>query len=312
MDKLDFRGRTAIVTGAGGNPSLGRAHAMLLATRGANVVVNDIGRSEAPGYEGEASAETVAAEIRAAGGNAVANSDSVADEAGAARAVQTAIDAFGGLDILVNNAGISIMAPFDEMSLRDLRRHVDINLLGSMWMCRAAWPHMKAKGYGRIVNTGSGAFAGMWGLAAYSASKGGLYSLTRSLAIEGRPHGIRVNTVHPGAFSRMLLAQQTETSPMYQHAQANLPAELASPVVAFLCHESCPVTGEAFDAVGGEVRRVYIATTPGIADRELTPETVASRWDEIMGDPRDPVLGLSFIDSAEWHLKPYEASAREN
>jgi NAD(P)-dependent dehydrogenase (short-subunit alcohol dehydrogenase family) len=306
MDELRFDGRVAVVTGAGGNPSLGRAHALLLAARGAKVVVNDIGRdTETPGYEGSASAEAVAAEIRALGGEAVADVHSVATEAGAAAVVQTALEAFGGIDILVNNAGLSLAARFDEMTLHDFQRHIEVNLMGSVWTCRAAWPHMRARGYGRIVNTTSGALAGYASLVAYGASKGGLFSLTRALAAEGAALGIRVNAVNPGAFTRMVAAQQEESSPMYQHAQANLPAELVSPVVAFLAHQDCPVTGECIDAVGGEVRRVYLAQTPGISDRELTVETVASRWDEVMAGAADGLIGCGGFDPTTWDLKPY-------
>jgi NAD(P)-dependent dehydrogenase (short-subunit alcohol dehydrogenase family) len=309
MRELRFDGRVAIVTGAGGNPSLGRAHALLLAARGAKVVVNDIGRSAAPGYDGEASAEAVAAEIRGLGGSAVASAHSVADEKSAAAIVQTAIDSFGGLDILVNNAGISIAARFNEMSALDNERHIDINLLGTVWMCRAAWPHLQSRRYGRIVNTGSGAFAGMPSLAIYGASKGGIFSLSRGLAAEGLPFNIKVNTLNPGGFTRMLLAQQFETSPMYQHARQHLPPELVSPAVAFLAHESCPVTGECFDVMGGEVRRTYLAQTAGFTDPNLTVETIAERWREVMGAPRDPVIGLSAVDTELWHIKPYEAGA---
>lgn len=305
MEKLRFDGRTTIVTGAGGNPSLGRAHALLLGARGANVVVNDIGCTEAPNYLGTASAQAVADEIRAAGGNAVADTHSVASEEGAQAVVQTALDAFGSVDVLVNNAGISIAAAFDEISTIDTQRHIDVNLMGTVWMCRAAWPHMRKAGYGRIVNTGSGAFAGMWGFAIYGASKGGIFSLSRALAVEGVPFGIRVNTVNPGGFTRMLLAQQYSSSPMYQHAEQNLPADLVSPAVAYLCHESCPVTGECFDAMGGTVQRSYIAQTPGFTDHALTIETLAGHWDEVMGNPLDSVLGLSSVDSEQWHIIPY-------
>jgi NAD(P)-dependent dehydrogenase (short-subunit alcohol dehydrogenase family) len=306
MGELRFDGRVAVVTGAGGNPSLGRAHALLLAARGASVVVNDIGRDpETPGYSGSASAEAVAQEIRALGGQAVADSCSVADEAGAAALIRTAIEAFGGVDILVNNAGLSIAAAFDEMSPRDFRRHVDVNLMGAVHTCRAAWPHMSAKGYGRIVNTTSGAMAGFANLVAYGASKGGLFSLTRALAAEGAGRGIRVNAVNPGAFTRMVAAQQEESSSMYQHARANLPAELVSPVVAWLAHDDCPVSGECVEAVGGEVRRVYLAQTPGFADRELTIETVASRWDEVMAGAADGLIGVATFDTNAWGLKPY-------
>jgi NAD(P)-dependent dehydrogenase (short-subunit alcohol dehydrogenase family) len=311
LDELRFDGRIAIVTGAGGRPSLGRAHALLLAARGARVVVNDIGHDpETPGYSGVASAESVAEEIRALGGEAVADSHSVASEDGAAAIVETALSAFGGVDILVNNAGISIAAPFDEMSSRDFRRHIDINLLGPLWMCRAAWPRMRSKGYGRIVNVTSSALAGVAWLAAYAASKGGLFSLTRSLAAEGAVLGIKANSVNPGAFTRMVAAQQEETSPLYRHARENLPAELVSPVVAFLAHESCPVSGECIEAVGGEVRRILLAQTPGFADPELDPETVALRWSEVMAGAPRSVIDPGALDPTQWNVKPYRPAAK--
>ena len=306
MDKWRFDGRIAIVTGAGGNPSLGRAHARLLAALGAQVVVNDIGRDpETPGYTGNASAESVAEEIRAAGGEAVADSHSVASEEGAAAIVQTALEAFGGIDVLINNAGISIAAPFDEMTARDFRRHIDINLMGSLWTCRAVWSHMRSKGYGRIVNTTSGALSGVTWLAAYSASKGGLLSLTRSLAAEGAALGIKVNAINPGAFTRMVAAQQESTSPMYQHAQQNLPPELVSPVVAFLAHEKCPVSGECIDSVGGQVQRTYLAQTAGFTDPQLTIETVARRWQEVVAGSAPSLIPAGAFDPTQWDIKRY-------
>jgi NAD(P)-dependent dehydrogenase (short-subunit alcohol dehydrogenase family) len=231
----------------------------------------------------------------------------VATEEGAAAVVQTALDAFGGVDILVNNAGISIAASFAEMTSRDFQRHIDINLMGPVWTCRAAWPHMRAKGYGRIVNTTSGAMAGFCALVAYGASKGGLWSFTRALAAEGAAFGVKVNAVNPGAFTRMIAAQQEESSSMYQHAKQNLPPELVAPVVAYLAHESCPVSGECVEAVGGEVRRVYLAQTPGFADRELTLETVAARWREVMAGTADSIIDTAGFDTADWALKPYRA-----
>ena len=141
MEQLRFDGRTAIVTGAGGNPSLGRAHALLLAARGANVVVNDIGALPAAlGYPGVASAETVAEEIRALGGKAVADTNSVSSESGGAAIVQTALDAFGSVDILVNNAGICRVVSFEEMTPADFRETIEVNLMGTVHTCRAAWP----------------------------------------------------------------------------------------------------------------------------------------------------------------------------
>ena len=308
-EQLRFDGRTAIVTGAGGNPSLGRAHALLLASRGANVVVNDIGRSEAPGYTGTASAEAVAREIRDAGGKAVADSHSVATEEGAAAILQTALDAFGRIDVLVNNAGVSISAPVDVLSPEDFRKHVEVNLLGPYYLSRAAWPHMKQAGYGRIVNITSGSMAGYAQQIAYAASKGGLWSLTRTLATEGMPLGIKANAMNPGAFTRMVAATLEDDSPLLQHSKEHLQPELGSPAVALLAHESCPVTGECIESVGGEVFRHYMARTPGFTDREHTIESLAARWDEVMGGAADGIIGLAGHDTSGWKIRPYKGNS---
>jgi NAD(P)-dependent dehydrogenase (short-subunit alcohol dehydrogenase family) len=308
MTELRFDGRVAIVTGAGGNPSMGRSHALLLASRGAKVVVNDIGTvREVTGYAGSASAQAVVDEIRAAGGEAVADSHDISTEAGGNALIATAIDAFGGVDILVNNAGICIMAPLDEMTSRDYARHMEVNVMGPVWTSRAAWPHMKAKGYGRIVNIGSGGMAGAGALlSAYGTSKGGLFSLTRTLAAEGKPLGIKANTVHPNAFTRMLASQQEESSALFRDAKANMPAELVSPLVAFLAHEDCPANGECFDATGGHIQRTYIAQTPGFTDRELTIERLAERWDEVMDVEGSAILNPAIFDVGTWAVKPYK------
>jgi NAD(P)-dependent dehydrogenase (short-subunit alcohol dehydrogenase family) len=303
MEQLRFDGRTAIVTGAGGNPSLGRAHAMLLASRGANVVVNDIGRSEAPGYTGVASAEAVAEEIRALGGKAVADTNSVANEDSAAAIAQTALDAFGGIDIVIN---FCVSAPVDELTPADFRAHVEVNLFGPFYLSRAAWPHMKAAGYGRIVNITSGSMAGYALQAAYAASKGGLWSLTRTLATEGGPLGIKANALNPGAFTRMVAATLQDDSPLLQYSKEHLPPELGSPAVAYLAHESCPVTGECIESVGGEVFRHYMARTQGFTDREHTIETLAAHWDQVMQGAVEGIIGLAGHDTSEWKIRPYE------
>ena len=301
-----FDGRVAVITGAGGNPGLGRAHAMLLARRGASIVVNDIaGSPDAPGYIEHASVDAVVAEILDAGGKAVACNASVAEEGGAAAIIEAALEAFGRLDILVNNAGISITAPFDQMTARDFRQHIEVNLLGTYYCCHAAWPYMKAQGYGRIVNTTSASMTGYVDQAAYGASKGGVWSLTRALAAEGAALGIKVNAFSPGAFSRMVSAMMDEESPMLRHARAELPAELASPALAWLCHEDCPTTGECIDSAGGAVQRTYIAQTPGVATQSLTVEDVAAGWDAIL-DARDAqAVGLGTHDTTAWKIKPY-------
>ena len=311
MEPLRFDGQTAIVTGAGGNPSLGRAHAMLLGARGANVVVNDIGVDpEARHYPSAASAEAVAAEIRAAGGKAVASTASVTSPEGAEAIVRTALDAFGRIDVLVNNAGISVGAPFDEISPRDIQRHIDINLMGSIWCARAVWPHMKAQGYGRIVNITSSSMTGFANQVAYAASKGGAWSLTRSLAAEGREHGILVNAVSPGGYTRLVISTLEEDSPLLAHSKKNLPPELSSPAVAFLAHRSCPVTGECIDAVGGEVQRCYIARTKGFNERDHTIETIAERWQEVMDEDGTTTAGLAMMDTSGWKLRAYGSDNR--
>lgn len=307
MSEMRFDRRTAIVTGAGGNPSMGRCHALLLAERGANVVVNDIGDPGVPHYGSDSSAAAVVAEIIERGGRAVASTDSVASEDGARAIVQVALDAFGSADILVNNAAISIASPIHEMSSEHLRQHIEVNLLGQIWMIRAVWPHMRAAGYGRIVNIGSGAFAGMLPMSVYGATKGGVFSLTRGVALEGAAFGIKANAVNPGAFTRMVASQHEETSSIYQFAKDNLPPEKTSPVVAFLAHEQCPVTGETFDTVGGEVRRIYIGATQGIHEPQGTIESLAARWDEVMGQPTD-MLTHENVHTSTWVLRKYTAT----
>lgn len=305
-DLLRFDGRVAVVTGAGGNPSLGRAHAMLLAERGASVVVNDIGHDpETPGYTGRADAGAVAREIRQAGGRAVASTASVASEAGAQSIIDTAFEAFGRIDILVNNAAISIGAPFDVMTAHDFERHIGINLMGAYYCCRAAWPRMKAQGYGRIVNTTSSSMTGFADQAAYATSKGGLWSLTRALAAEGARLGIQVNALSPGAFTRMVAAMLEEDSPMLQHSRANLPPELSSPALAWLCHEECKVNGECIDSVGGAVQRTFMRRTRGIVDPGLTIEHVAAQWDAIAAEEGAETLGVALFDTSDWKIRPY-------
>lgn len=307
MSELRFDGHTAIVTGAGGNPSLGRAHALLLASRGASVVVNDIGSDPAMrNYPGEASAEAVAAEIRAMGGKAVSSTHSVASVEGAEAIVRAALDAFGGVDILVNNAAVSVGAAIDEMSAADYDRHIAVNLMGALWCCRAAWPHMTAKGYGRIVNTTSSAMTGFARQAAYAASKGGVWSLTRALAAEGAAQGIKVNAISPGAFTRLVSSMLEEDSPLLAAAREHMPPELSSPVVAVLAHEQCPVTGECIDSAGGAVQRTYIARTPGFVDPAQTVETLAARWDEVMDETGAETVGVAAFDTSEWKIRPYE------
>lgn len=292
MSDLRFDGRVAIVTGAGGNPSLGRAHALLLAARGARVVVNDIGRDpQDRHYKDSASAEAVAAEIRSAGGQAVPDTNSVATEEGARQVVETAIREFGQVDILVNNAGICPIGPLHELSSTDISRTINVNLMGTIWMCRAVWPHMLAAGYGRIVNVSSGALTGFPDLSIYGATKGAVFSFTRALAMEGAAKGIRANSVSPAAYTRMIIAMQAPESKLLEFTRQHQPAELVSPVVALLCHETCPGNGENVNAAGGRVSRTFICETSGITDSELTIESLAARYPDAV-DETGAVLWL--------------------
>jgi NAD(P)-dependent dehydrogenase (short-subunit alcohol dehydrogenase family) len=272
---IRFDGRVAIVTGAGAG--LGRSHAKLLAARGAKVVVNDPGAAlDGTGQRVEV-ARQVVAEIEAAGGTAIANADSVADKAGAARIVQAAMEAWGRLDILVNNAGILRDKTFAKMELADFEAVLQVHLLGSAYCTKAAWPHMQAANYGRVVFTTSNAgLFGNFGQSNYGAAKVGLVGLMNVLKQEGARNGILVNTLAPIAATRM-----TETL-MPAAMLARLDPAHVSPAVAWLCSEACTDTGTIVTAGAGHFAAVRFEETPGLTfARAPTPEDVAARWAEI-------------------------------
>jgi NAD(P)-dependent dehydrogenase (short-subunit alcohol dehydrogenase family) len=273
VDQLRFEGRVAIVTGAGGNPGLGRAHAQLLAERGAKVVVNDLGVG--PDGRGllRANAEATAEEIRALGGEALADTNSVAGRDSAGAVVQTALDAWGRVDILVNNAGIQLLAAFDEISDDDIRKVVDVHLMGNIWMSRAVWPHMIEAGYGRIVNITSAALFGFDKSVIYGAAKAGIFGLMRGLALEGDRYGIRVNAVAPGAVT-VATTHLCEDSEWVRAGLADKPPELVSPAIAFLAHERCELSGVFLQVGGGRVSAHVFAETRGYSNPELTIENV--------------------------------------
>lgn len=281
MTGIDLDGRVAIVTGAGGG--LGRSHALALAQRGAKVVVNDVG------VDGP-SADAVVAEIAAEGGEAVANHASVADPKGAARMVEQALKTFGRVDVVVNNAGILRDRSFAKLSEQEFREVLEVHLLGAYHVTAAAWPHLKAQGYGRIVNTTSPAgLFGNFGQANYAAAKMGLVGFTRTLAIEGRKSGIHVNVVAPLAASRM-----TETI-LPPEALAKLDPGHVSPLVVYLSSEACTHTGGIFTAGGGYVGRVAVVQGPGVVLREVTPEALADHWRAVT----DVIGGVEFTGAAE-------------
>jgi NAD(P)-dependent dehydrogenase (short-subunit alcohol dehydrogenase family) len=282
MSELRFDGRVAIVTGAGGQkPSLGRSHATLLAERGAKVVVNDLGVG--PGGRGimRANAEQVVEEIRAAGGEAVADQHSVAEEEGARSVVATALDTWGRLDVVVNNAGVCFMAHFDEISSADICNIIDVHLMGTLWMCRAAWPHMREAEYGRIVNTTSGAMFGIEHLSIYGAAKSGIFGLTRGLAVEGAAFGIKVNALGPAA-NTTAIRHFNETSPFTALMEVHFPTSLVSPAIAYLAHERCELSGANLEAGAGNVGLRVFGQTAGYTDTDLTIEKVLDNLSTIV------------------------------
>jgi NAD(P)-dependent dehydrogenase (short-subunit alcohol dehydrogenase family) len=290
MGELRFDGKVAIVTGAGGG--IGRGHALLLASRGARVVVADLGCDVDGSGASKEPADAVVTEIRAKGGEAEASYASVADEAGAQSIVSQAIEAYGRLDVVINNAGIFHPAPFDELSAEAVRAMVGTHLFGTMFVTRAAWPHLVASGQGRIVNTTSESLIGMDLLADYGAAKGGIYSLTRSLAIEGAPLGIRANCVCPRAGSRMAIAHAVAMGIPAEHlvdAPIMMPPEVIAPVAAYLAHGSCEVNGETFYVTPGQVSRFALIKTRGVEASSFSPEDIARRIDEIL-DPEGALV----------------------
>jgi NAD(P)-dependent dehydrogenase (short-subunit alcohol dehydrogenase family) len=273
MADLGFDGQVAIVTGAGNG--LGRAHALLLAARGAQVVVNDLGGSVDGAGASAGPAVAVAREIEDAGGVALANTDSVATPEGGRALVVAALEAFGRLDIVVNNAGILRDRAFHNLRPDDLDLVLDVHLRGSFFVTVPAWRVMREAGYGRVVFTSSASgILGNFGQANYGAAKMGVVGMTRVLAIEGGPHGIRVNAIAPMARTRM-------TDGLLGDMHDWLDPELVAPVAAWLAHERCSVTGEVFTVGGGRVGRVFVGVTPGFFKPDLTIEDVDAHLDEI-------------------------------
>jgi NAD(P)-dependent dehydrogenase (short-subunit alcohol dehydrogenase family) len=275
MAQVELDGRVAIVSGAGGG--LGRSHALALAARGAKVVINDLGGSRDGSGAGSEMADAVVAEIVAAGGEAVANYDSVATPEGGQAIVQSALDAFGRIDIVINNAGILRDVSFAKLDPEALDLVLKVHLYGAFNVTRAAWDHMKEQKYGRVVSTASGSgLYGNFGQTNYAAAKLGIVGLTRSLAIEGAKYGITANAIAPVANSRM-----TEDI-MPPQLLERLQPEHVSPLVVFLASEACSDTGHVYSVGGGYLARVAMVEGAGTTfDGVATPDDIAERWDDI-------------------------------
>lgn len=271
---LRFEGKVALVTGAG--RGLGRAHALMLAARGAKVLVNDLGTGGAGEGHDASPAQAVVDEIRAAGGQAQVNGESVVE---GGRIVEAALDHFGRLDIVVNNAGFLRDVAFHKMTARDWDTLYEVHLLGAFRIIHAAWPRMREQAYGRIVNTSSAAgIYGNFGQVNYGTFKLALHGMTQPLAVEGKARGIHVNTIAPAADSRLTRTVMTAEQ------LAPMRPDLVSPLVAWLCHDACPETGGLFEVGGGYIAKLRWERSAGVrldlAGADAV-ENIAAAWGQI-------------------------------
>ena len=275
--ELGFDGKVAIITGAGGG--LGRQHALLLASRGALVVVNDLGGALDGSGSDKGAAQKVVDEIVALGGVAVADTNSVSTPEGGAAIVKSAVDAYGRVDIVINNAGILRDKSFHNLTPDLMNPVFDVHLKGAFHVTQPAFVLMREQGYGRIISTSSAAGVfGNFGQANYGAAKMGLVGFMRVLAVEGAKYNIKANAIAPLALTRM-------TESLFSGAMAEkLQPELISPIVAFLAHEDCPVSGEVYSVGGGRVARVFIGETPGYFNANLTMEDVRNNFEQIRNE----------------------------
>ena len=307
---LRFDGQVAVITGAGGG--LGKEYALLLASRGARIVVNDIGGSVTGDGSDTTAADAAAAEIRDLGGEAIADSHSVTTPEGGQAIVDTALDTWGRVDILINNAGIVSDAPFEEMTADRFEPLLDVHLRGAFHVTRPTWKVMREQGYGRILNTCSAAgILGSPGMTNYGSAKTGLIGLTRVLAAEVGSDDIKINAIAPIAYTRMLAhslegagqpddpAAQAVLDDLVSQYLKKLEPALVAPVAAFLTHRDCPVSGEIYTVGAGHVSRFFIGRTKGFYSPTLSIEEVRDQLDTIRDEADYTVPGGTADEMAE-------------
>jgi NAD(P)-dependent dehydrogenase (short-subunit alcohol dehydrogenase family) len=279
---LRYDGRVAVITGGG--RGLGRAYALLLARQGAKVVVNDLGAPIAGDGADAGVAQALVGEIVAAGGEAVADSNSVATPQGGAAIVQTALDTWGRIDILIHNAGNVRYGSIREIGYEDFKAVVDVHLMGAFHLVKAAHPVMCDAGYGRIVLTGSiGGIYGNSRVVNYAVAKAGMIGLSNVAALEGEGFNVKSNLIVPSAVTRMADGLDISRYPP-------LEPELVAPAVAWLAHEDCTVSGEMIAAIGGRIARCFVAETRGV----YRPEWTIAEVGEAMAAIRDKAEVLDF------------------
>jgi NAD(P)-dependent dehydrogenase (short-subunit alcohol dehydrogenase family) len=311
-DELRFDGRVAAITGAG--RGLGREFALMLARRGAAVVVNDIGRSRDETRYGASSdgadvAQSVVAEIEAAGGTAVANLADVSKDGEAASIVTDAIERFGRIDIVINNAGILPYAPLDELTSDQFFATLAVHVGGAFHVTKAAWPHFRSNGYGRVINVCSsvGVVYGNDNYAAYAAAKGGLMGLTRVTAWEGTAHGIVANGLLPNAATR---GRASVRQPMPGDGDPNDEQSVAraAAAAAWLSHEQCEASGEFFAVKDGSMRQIFMSVAEGFQATDpgqFSPELIRENWDTI-SDRRAALSPSSAVEYNRYRQSVYE------
>lgn len=294
MSTLRFDDRVAVVTGAG--RGLGREYALLLASRGAKVVVNDPGGSLTGDGADSGPAQAVADEILAAGGQAVAVTDSVATPEGGRAIIDAAVGRFGSVDILIHNAGTVRRGSLKELTYNDFEAVLDVHLRGAFHVVRPAFPLMCRAGYGRVVLTSSiGGLYGNHQVANYAAAKAGILGLCNVVALEGAGEGVLCNAIVPGAVTRMAAGLDTSAYPP-------MGADLVAPAVGWLAHESCSVTGEFFVAIAGRIARAVVAESPGVYRPSWTVEEVGESIHAIR-DLSDPVIFPVVPDGHAEHIR---------
>lgn len=292
MDELKFDGRAAVITGAG--RGLGRSYALLLASRGAKIVVNDNGSAHRGDEIVANPAQDVVDEIVSAGGEAVVCTESVTTPDGAAAIIRCALDNWGRIDILVHNAGNVRYGMIADLSTEDFDAVLDVHLRGGFFLARAALPHMIEAKYGRVVLTGS--CSGLYGSQTtvnYGMSKAGLMGLNNVIALEGGEHGIKSNTIIPAAVTRMADGLDTSAYPPME-------PELVAPLVAWLCHESCAISGEHLIAAAGRMARAQTVESKGVFRPDWTIEQVAEEIDTIRNT------------SDSWTFPPYPSGMADH